>query len=144
MTQKIEARILLLTNRIAADTIALAEAQAQLSAASLVSEVAAGFTVTFKVGRAETRREVTGVVQGRGEVKGVDSVRVQSGEGFDLEVYTIKVAELTSITAPNADKDLADLASDVHAVNPSAAAVLLGAAAGGVSEADELLNSLNG
>lgn len=127
---KIEARILLLTTRIAADTVALAEAQSQLSAASLVSEVAAGYTVTFKVGRAETRREVTGVVQGRGEVKGVDSVRVQSGEGFDLEVYTIKVAELTSITAPVAE--------------PSDIAVALGEAAAGQSEADELLNSLNG
>lgn len=127
---KIEARITLLTTRIAADTLALAEAQAQLSAASLVSEVAAGYTVTFKVGRAETRREVTGVVQGRGEVKGVDSVRVQSGEGFDLEVYTIKVAELTSIQAPEA--------------KPSDIAVALGEAAAGQSEADALLESLNG
>lgn len=127
---KIEARITLLTTRIAADTLALAEAQSQLSAASLVSEVAAGYTVTFKVGRAETRREVTGVVQGRGEVKGVDSVRVQSGEGFDLEVYTIKVAELTSIKAPEAQ--------------PSEAAVILGNAAAGQSEADALLESLNG
>lgn len=127
---KIEARILLLTTRIAADTIALAEAQSQLSAASLVSEVAAGYTVTFKVGRAETRREVTGIVQGRGEVKGVDSVRVQSGEGFDLEVYTIKVAELTSITAPVSQ--------------PSDLAVALGNAAAGQSEADALLDSLNG
>lgn len=127
---KIEARILLLTTRIAADTIALSEAQSQLSAASLVSEVAAGYTVTFKVGRAETRREVTGIVQGRGEVKGVDSVRVQSGEGFDLEVYTIKVAELTSITAPVSE--------------PSDLAVALGNAAAGQSEADALLDSLNG
>lgn len=127
---KIEARITLLTTRIAADTLALAEAQAQLSAASLVSEVAAGYTVTFKVGRAETRREVTGVVQGRGEVKGVDSVRVQSGEGFDIEVYTIKVAELTSIQAPEA--------------KPSDIAVALGEAAVGQSEADALLDSLNG
>lgn len=127
---KIEARITLLTTRIAADTLALAEAQSQLSAASLVSEVAAGYTVTFKVGRAETRREVTGVVQGRGEVKGVDSVRVQSGEGFDLEVYTIKVTELTSIQAPEA--------------KPSDIAVALGQAAAGQSEADALLESLNG
>lgn len=127
---KIEARITLLTTRIAADTLALAEAKSQLSAASLVSEVAAGYTVTFKVGRAETRREVTGVVQGRGEVKGVDSVRVQSGEGFDIEVYTIKVAELTSIQAPEAQ--------------PSAVAVALGEAAAGQSEADALLDSLNG
>lgn len=127
---KIEARITLLTTRIAADTLALAEAQAQLSAASLVSEVAAGYTVTFKVGRAETRREVTGVVQGRGEVKGVDSVRVQSGEGFDIEVYTIKVAELTSIQAPEA--------------KPSDIAVALGEAAAGQSEADELLNTVLG
>lgn len=130
MSQKIQDRINMLTLRIAADTISLAEAKAQLSAASLVSEVAAGYIVTFKVGRAETRREVTGVVQGRGEVKGVDSVRVQSGEGFDIEVYTIKVAELTSIQAPEA--------------KPSDIAVALGEAAAGQSEADELLNTVLG
>lgn len=108
---KIEARITLLSTRIAADTKALAEAQAQLSAAALVNDVAAGFVVTFKVGRADTRREVEGVVLGRGEVKGVDSVRVQSGEGFELEVHTVKVAELLSIKAPGeavADEPKAD------------------------------------
>ena len=127
---KIEARILLLTTRIAADTVALAEAQSQLSAASLVSEVAAGYTVTFKVGRAETRREVTGIVRGRGVVKDVDSVRAEVGEGFDLEVFTIPVAQLLSITKPEA--------------KPSAVAVALGEAATGQSEADELLSQLNG
>ena len=65
-----------------------------------MADVGAGFTVSFKVGRAETRREVTGEVLGRGEVKGVDCVRVQSGEGFEIELHTIKVAELLSVVAP--------------------------------------------
>lgn len=130
MTTKIEARILLLTTRIAADTLALAEAQGQLAAASLVNDVAPGWTVSFKVGRAETRREVSGVVLGRGLVKDVDSVRVSIGEGFDAELFTIKVSDLTGIVAPVAA--------------PSAVAVALGEAAAGQSEADALLADLNG
>lgn len=128
---KIEARITLLTTRIAADTLALTELQGQLAAAALINDVAAGWTVKFKVGRAETRREVEGVVLGRGEVKGVDSVRVQIGEGLECELFTIKVAELTGITAPEAAP-----ASEI--------AVALGTAAAGQSEADELLNDLVG
>lgn len=100
-------------------------------AAALIDKIAAGWSVSFKVGRAETRREVTGVVRGRGLVKDVDSVRVEVGEGFDLEVFTIKVAELTGITEPAAEP-----ASEL--------AVVLGTTAAGVSEADALLNDLVG
>lgn len=131
MSAKIEARILLLTTRIAADTAALTEAQGQLAAASLVNDVSEGWTVKFKVGRAETRREVEGVVLGRGLVKDVDSVRVSIGSGFDAELFTIKVAELTGISGP-------------AAAEPSELAVALGTAAAGQSESDALLNEVLG
>lgn len=102
----------------------------QAAAASLLTaDVGPGYTVSFKIGRAETRREVTGIVRGRGVVKDVDSVRAEVGEGFDLEVYTIPVAQLLSIVKPEAASEIA---------------VALGTAAAGLSEADELLSQLNG
>ena len=104
MTCKITAKIETLTARIAADTQTIAELRQQLAAAALVNDVAAGYTVTFKVGRAETRREVEGMVLGRGIVKDVDTVRAQVGEGFETEVFNVKVAELLSIKAPGTDK----------------------------------------
>ena len=100
MTDKTTNQIAILEARIAKDTASLAELLRAQAAAALVADVGAGFTVSFKVGRAETRREVTGEVLGRGEVKGVDCVRVQSGEGFEIELHTIKVAELLSVVAP--------------------------------------------
>lgn len=103
MTNKITAQIATIEARIAKDTASLADLKRAQAAAALMADVGQGFTVTFKAGRAETRREVTGLVLGRGEVKGVDSVRVQSGEGFDIELHTVKVAELLAVEAPGAD-----------------------------------------
>lgn len=100
MTDKITAQIIVLETRIAKDTASLADLKRAQAAAALMADVGQGFTVTFKAGRAETRREVTGLVLGRGEVKGVDCVRVQSGEGFDIELHTVKVAELLAVEAP--------------------------------------------
>lgn len=116
---------------VAAAQAKLADLVRLASSAALIDKIAAGWTVSFKVGRAETRREVSGTVRGRGLVKEVDSVRVEVGEGFDLEVFTIKVAELTGITEP-------------EAAPASELAVALGTAAAGVSEADALLNDLVG
>lgn len=109
----------------------LADLISASKAAALFDVVAAGYGASFKVGRAETRREVTGVVRGRGLVKDVDSVRVEVGSGLELEVYTVAIAQLTGITEPAAKE-------------PSEAAVVLGTAAAGVSEADQLLADLNG
>lgn len=103
MSDKITAQITVLETRIAKDTASLADLKRAQAAAALMADVGKDFTVSFKVGRAETRREVTGLVLGRGEVKGVDCVRVQSGEGFDIELHTIKVAELLAVEAPGAD-----------------------------------------
>lgn len=102
-------------------------------AALLTADVGPGYTVSFRIGRAETRREVVGIVRGRGVVKDVDSVRAEVGEGFDLEVYTVPVSLLLSIVKPG------ELVQE-----PSAAAVLMGLDAAGVSEADQLLAELNG
>lgn len=97
---KIQERITLIEGRIAKDTAELNELRAQLAAAALVSEVKAGWTVKFKVGRQDTRREVEGSVLGRGLVKEVDSVRVSVGSGLDAELFTVAVSQLTGITAP--------------------------------------------
>lgn len=107
MTDKITAQIATIEARIAKDTASLAELVRAQAASALMADVGQGFTVSFKVGRAETRREVTGLVLGRGEVKGVDSVRVQSGEGFDIELHTVKVAELLAVEAPGAVEEAA-------------------------------------
>lgn len=115
---------------VAAAQAKLADLIQAAAASLLTADVGPGYTVSFKIGRAETRREVTGIVRGRGVVKDVDSVRAEVGEGFDLEVFTIPVAQLLSITKPEA--------------KPSAVAVALGEAATGQSEADELLSQLNG
>jgi hypothetical protein len=115
---------------VAAAQQKLADLIAAAAASLLTADVGPNYVVGFKIGRADTRREVTGVVRGRGVVKDVDSVRVEVGTGFDLEVYTVAVAQLTSIAKPEAE--------------PSAVAVAMGEAATGVSEADELLSQLNG
>lgn len=116
---------------VAAAQAKLADLIQAAAASLLTADVGPGYTVSFKIGRAETRREVTGIVRGRGVVKDVDSVRVEVGEGFDLEVYTVAVAQLLSITKPDAAP-----ASEI--------AVALGEAAAGQSEAEELLSQLNG
>lgn len=112
MTDKITAQIATIEARIAKDTASLADLKRAQAAAALMADVGQGFTVTFKAGRAETRREVTGLVLGRGEVKGVDSVRVQSGEGFDIELHTVKVAELLAVVAPGKAVEVLDQLND--------------------------------
>lgn len=127
---KIAARILVLETRIAADTATLNDLRLALAAEALSADVAAGYTVSFKIGRADTRRTVEGVVLGRGVIKDVDSVRVSIGEGLEAELFTVPVSQLLSITAPEKQA--------------SEAAVLLGTAAAGTSEVDDLLASVVG
>lgn len=116
---------------VAAATTKLAELRAAADAYLLVAEVAPGYVVEFKIGRADTRRTVKGIVRGRGIVKDVDSVRAEVGEGFDLEVFTIPVSQLLSITKPGAEP-----VAEVVQAEP-----VLDAAQ---SESDALLAELNG
>lgn len=99
MSDKINAAISTLEARIAKDTAKLAELIAKRDGAALFANVGAGNVVTFKVGRAETRREVEATVLGRGEVNGHDSIRAVVGEGFEQEIFTVKVSDLLSVKA---------------------------------------------
>lgn len=78
--------------------------QREANAAALAS-VAVGDVVSFKLGRAETRREVSGQVLFRGVVDGVDVVRVLSGEGAEVAVNQVKVADLTGASKPQAEPE---------------------------------------
>lgn len=127
---KITAAIATVKDQIAKLQEKLAELVKQEAAEALVAVLGAGYVVSFKVGRAETRREVTGVVLGRGPVKDVDSVRVSVGEGLEAELYTVPVTQLLSIEAP------AKEASDTAAVP--------GTTAAGNSEAEDLLAGIHG
>lgn len=130
---KIAAAIATVKDQIAKLQEKLAELVKQEAAEALVAVLGAGYVVSFKVGRAETRREVTGVVLGRGLVKDVDSVRVSVGEGLEAELYTVPVTQLLSIEAPDTAKVSGEdaLASGVDAV-------------GGTSEAEDLLAGIHG
>ncbi len=126
---KIAASIAVIEARIAADTNKLAELKLALAAEGLVAEVGPNYIVEFKVGRAETRRTVEGVVLGRGAVKEVDSVRVTVGEGLEAELYTVPVGQLLAIRKPSQE----EVAEAVGTLEAS-----------GQSESDDLLSEING
>lgn len=88
------------------------ELEAKEANAAALSSVAVGYTVSFKQGRAETRRDVSGQVLFRGEVDGVDVVRVITGEGASVAIVQVKVADLLSATAPAASEPVAEAAPE--------------------------------
>lgn len=119
---------LTLAEQIVAAQAAVAAAQekldtlvAQEAIAGRLANVAPGYTVSYMLGRADTRRTVVGQVLFRGEVDGVDVVRALSGEGADVQVNQVKVADLLSAAEPVAiefedlpeAEALADAAADV-------------------------------
>lgn len=76
------------------------ELEAKEANAAALASVGVGYTVSFKQGRAETRRDVSGQVLFRGEVDGVDVVRVITGEGASVAIVQVKVSDLLSASAP--------------------------------------------
>lgn len=86
-----------------------------LESYDLIASIGAGDSVVFKVGRAETRREVQGVVLGRGlvgaEGKEVDTLRVQVGEGLEAELFSVPVSQVT-VPAKVEEVPAADGAAD--------------------------------
>lgn len=114
-------KIAVLEARIAKDTQSLADLRAAASAAAAFANVGAGDSVSFKVGRAETRREITGQVIARGEVDGVDVVKVLTGTGIDTAVFQVKVSELTAVNPAAAAS--VEQAADQPSVDEDQAAV---------------------
>lgn len=105
LTQTVAARkALTLDEKIAKAQATLDKAKADLfsltaqrDAAAAFANVAAGDTVVFTLGRAETKRTLTGSVIARGEVDGADSVKVIAGEGLNTAVYLVKVSALDAV-----------------------------------------------
>jgi hypothetical protein len=89
--------------------------EAKVAAESAFTNVGAGDTVTFTLGRAETKRSLTGSVIARGEVDGKDVVKVIAGEGLATAVYQIAVSAIDSVGVPAVveavDQDAADQAA---------------------------------
>lgn len=88
---KATALVIELTPKAAA---AVAAANAYASVALIEGAVDAGLpngtNVTFSYGRAETKKELSGVVVGsKPQEKGPTLYRIQSGTGFDSEIYKL-------------------------------------------------------
>ncbi len=96
------------------------ELEAREANAARLAGVAVGDQVSFKQGRAETRRDVTGQVLFRGEVDGVDVVRALVGEGASVAIVQVKVADLLTAfsPAPEASEDAQPVA---EATDPAVA-----------------------
>lgn len=75
--------------------------EADLAAEAIRDNIEQGDSVTFKFGRGNTKRELTGTVLGVKDDNNGRWVRVTAGEGFDMAVYTIRTADITK--NPNAD-----------------------------------------
>lgn len=126
-----EEKIAQLQARIAKDTAALNVLVNGAAVAAAFANVAAGDTVVFTLGRAETKRTLTGSVIARGEVDGKDVVKVIAGEGLATAVYQVKVADLDAVN-PVAEEavvdqdaqDQADVDALLEGVSPATEAAL--------------------
>ena len=87
---KLDERRVVLVDRIQA-------AEGELITARLLDTVGVGSRIKFNVGRGETRREVEGVVIARAEGGEDRRLKVQFGEGFDIEVAVIQPAHITQV-----------------------------------------------
>lgn len=112
---KLSALIATLTARIAADTAKLNEVTVQLEQFDAIAAVGVDSVVLFKVGRAETRRQVQGVVlavktetvaakhdeEGNqtAEAYDVRSFKVQYGEDFDAQLAVITESQIEGVVA---------------------------------------------
>ncbi|BAP15819.1 hypothetical protein AVU67_gp13 [Ralstonia phage RSJ2] len=73
------------------------ELAAKIEAEQALSNVAAGTTIVFNYGRAETRKELTGVVKGVADTDKGRRIKVESGEGFDATIYVIEPAAVVRV-----------------------------------------------
>lgn len=75
--------------------------------------VGAGTVVSFKAGRADTLRTVSGSVLAAYDVDGKRKVKVLVGEGAEAELFEVEVSKLTAaeldVAEPVAEDELAGL-----------------------------------
>lgn len=91
--------------QIAAKNAKIVKLQAEVAELTLRADteidpslVVVGATVDVVFGRAEKKRSLTGVVLARkSQDKGPDLIRVQVGEGFEAEIVTAYVSNVTGV-----------------------------------------------
>ena len=98
LAEKIEAAEAKLANaqKVLDDLRAQSEAEARLAG------VSAGYVVSLEVGRAETRRTVSGTVLAAYDVDGKRKVKVLVGAGAEAELFEAEVSKLLSAEDPAA------------------------------------------
>lgn len=117
MSRKIAliATIATLTARIEADTLKLAATQSQVDQFDLIEGIDVGSKVSFLIGRAETRKEVVGVVTAaKSEVTGEGEAAVTSrkfkveytptGDAFDSTFAVIGESQVLSVVVAEEDE----------------------------------------
>lgn len=106
----LEAQIKTLHTRIANDTEKLAQVTQQLEQYDLLEGVTTGTTVEFKIGRADTRRSVLGVVKAvKEEPEGVKKYKVEytpTGDAFDNTFTVLMQYNIDRVVKDEHGKDV--------------------------------------
>lgn len=96
--EKLQARAVLLQKRIAEDTLEYNEIANELNNLAALANLAAGTTVTIRIGRADTAREVVGLIAGvKDEEDGSKKYKVTYGSGFDADIVVVTAGQIVSI-----------------------------------------------
>lgn len=105
----------------------IAKIEAKMAAEAIRDNIEPGDVVTFQHGRAETAKQYDGTVMGVKDGENGRWVKVQVGEGFDAEVFTIRTAAVSANPAADARNGVTPEAPaaeptpmDVPAVKPKA------------------------
>lgn len=96
--EKLQARAVLLQKRIADDTLEYNEIANELNNLAALANLAAGTTVTIRIGRADAAREVVGLIAGvKDEEDGSKKYKVTYGSGFDADIVVVTAGQIVSI-----------------------------------------------
>lgn len=96
--QKLLAKLESLQKRIASDTEKFNELRNEYDMIDKLDNVSVGTKVVIKQGRAETTREVQGVVIAvKHDEDGTAKYKVQYGEGFDADIAVVHAAGILQV-----------------------------------------------
>lgn len=96
--QKLLAKLESLQKRIASDTEKFNELRNEYDMIDKLDNVSVGTMVVIKQGRAETTREVQGVVIAvKHDEDGTAKYKVQYGEGFDADIAVVHAAGILQV-----------------------------------------------
>lgn len=110
-----------LAEKITATRVLLAKYEQQELTASIVNNIEAADDVDFNYGRGETRRVITGRVVTVGDSDQGKLAVVQFGEGLDVKVVKVRVADITA-NRTAAERTAAEASTAGEATDPLTAA----------------------